>query len=77
MVWRVRRAAGWRDGQARKHAVGASCSLPSLHRVFGLTGALVQVRALSAMLLARMQRQVDTERVAAFSKRLSGVRSQL
>lgn len=26
------------------------------------------------MLLARMQRQVDTERVAAFSKRLSGVR---
>jgi hypothetical protein len=33
-----------------------------------------QVRALSAMLLARSQRQVDTERVAAFAKRLAGVR---
>ena len=33
-----------------------------------------QARSLSTMLLARSHRQVDTERVAAFAKRLSAVR---
>ena len=39
----------------------------------GVAASRLWVRALAAMLLARAHRQVDTERVAAFAKRLSEV----
>lgn len=39
------------------------------------THGVLQIRSMSAMLLARAHRQVDTERVAAFAKRLAEVRA--
>lgn len=60
-----------------RRALRTACAQWALRLLTGLhlcALAVTQTRTLSTMLLSRMQRQVDTERVAAFAKRLSTVR---
>lgn len=59
-----------RGRSASQHALGAQLLAYSR---FSVADARAQARSLSTMLLARSHRQVDTERVAAFAKRLSAV----